>query len=217
MRIKISKEPYDELIAKRIELALETQMLADSMMHILEKNAPIYPLPDYHPRQEKRRSRILAKIKRYQTEDPRLRLSDAIDKVDDLAGGRFLVHYLDDVHKLYHYVCTEITKRDDITLEGNCRDCIENPKTSGFRALTQDTYFKLSPDLWFPFELQIMTFLSHDWDQKQHALYENRDEIPQSVHHVFAELSQKLYEADKTFVRVRGVMGAFTKSDKLNK
>jgi ppGpp synthetase/RelA/SpoT-type nucleotidyltranferase len=213
MKLKIDKEPYDELIAKRIELGLEAQMLADSMMRVFEQNAPIYPLPTYHPRQEKRRSRILAKVTRYQKENHKLKLSSAIDMVDDLAGGRFLVHYLDDAHKLHKYICSEIEKRHDITLIGDCRDCIHKPKPSGFRALTQDTYILLSPELWFPFEMQIMTFLSHDWDQKQHALYENRDDIPESIHGVFTDLSKQLYEADKTFVRVRGVFGAFSKPD----
>lgn len=99
----------------------------------------------------------------------------------------------------------------DIQIVGKCRDCISVPKSSGFRALTQDLNIKITPRLWFPFEMQIMTYLCHDWDQKQHIVYENREEIPAHIQQVFIELSNDLYKADQTFESIRQLVQGFTK------
>lgn len=210
MRVKVTNVKIDQLIAQRLTHVIATQTLADSAMRLFESDAPISPLPYYRPRKQKLRSRIYIKVRRYLEENSDWDLVTAVNKVDDLAGGRFLVHYIDDIKILYDYICTKFKERDDIEVGRRCRDCISTPKESGFRALTQDINIQIGPQLWFPFEMQIMTFLAHDWDQKQHIVYENREDIPTSIHNVFLELSKTLHKADQTFATIRPLLKEFT-------
>ena len=210
MRAKVTDRQIDQLIAQRLPHVVETQILADSAMRLIESDAPISPTPWYHSRTSKLRSRIYIKVRRYLDDHSDWDLETAVNKVDDLAGGRFLVYYIDDIEIFYSYIRTKFKERNDIKLVGGCRNCISNPKQSGFRALMQDISFQIEPQVWFPFELQIMTFLAHDWAQKQHIVYENREDIPTSIHGVFLELSETLHRADQTFATIRTLLKEFT-------
>jgi ppGpp synthetase/RelA/SpoT-type nucleotidyltranferase len=107
------------------------------------------------------------------------------------------------VEILFDHIKSIIATRKDIKLYGPADNCIEKPRESGFRALTQVIKFQIRPGLWFPFELQIMTTLAHDWDQKQHILYESPDSVPNNVYITFAGLSDNLLQADKCFDQLR--------------
>jgi ppGpp synthetase/RelA/SpoT-type nucleotidyltranferase len=147
--------------------------------------------------------RITSKIEHYRKDDPNLTTRGAILKIHDLCGGRFLVHYLGDVEIIFNHIKTIITTRKDLKLFGPVDNCIEKPRESGFRALTQVIKFRIGPGFWFPFELQIMTTLAHDWDQKQHILYESPDGVPNNVYTTFAGLSDNLLQVDKCFDQLR--------------
>ena len=200
----------EELIAARLELATGAQVIGDSIMKSITAQAPhLRHEPLYKPREEKRRARIYAKIERYKREHPGLSEEQRIEKVDDLAGGRFIVHYMSDAYVLRDYFSSRIAKRNDVRLVGQCRDCIRKPKDTGFRALTQDVTVKIKPHVWFPFEVQILTYLAHDWDQRQHALYENRDDIPEGIHEVFYDLGGTLLQADEKFDMIIALVNGF--------
>lgn len=210
MSLEVTDAEIDQLIATRLPHSLATQIIADPTMKLFETDSIISPPPIYRPRQTKRRSRIYIKVRRYLADNPDWDLKTAVNMVDDLAGGRFLIHYISDINKLYEHICREFKERTDIEVIGECRNCVFTPKESGFRALTQDISIQIRPHSWFPFEMQIMTFLAHDWDQKQHTVYENREDIPASMHQVFVELSDNLYKADQTFDTIRPLLDDFT-------
>jgi ppGpp synthetase/RelA/SpoT-type nucleotidyltranferase len=192
-------ELQNQLIADKYRLSVVTQTLGDDFMNNIADKAQLRHKVLYVPRKEKRRSRIISKIQGYQKEDPQLTLQKAVDKVTDFAGGRLLVHHLGDTAKLLEYISENVSARDDIQLDGLCDDCIHTPRETGFRALTQLTSFSISKTQWFPFEIQIMTVLQHDWGEKQHIAYEFPEPIPQSFHESFYGLSERLYQIDRRF------------------
>jgi ppGpp synthetase/RelA/SpoT-type nucleotidyltranferase len=211
MSLEVTDTEIDQLIAPKLPHAFTTQLIANSVMTAFLSRQVIEPPPLYVPRQNKRRSRIYDKIKRYLEEKPNWDLETAVNHVDDLAGGRFVVHYIGDVCKFHEHICSEFEKRDDIKVIGNGRNCVFKPRASGFRALTQDIKIKIKPHFWFPFEMQFMTYLSHDWDQKQHYIYENQEDIPDHIQQVFLDLSETLFKVDQTFENLRPVLKSFTK------
>ncbi len=192
-------ELQDKLIANKYRLSVVTQVLGDEFMKNVVDNTQLRHKAMYVAREEKRRSRTISKILGYQEEDPELTLQGAVDKVTDFAGGRVLVHHLKDTAKLYEYICENVSARDDIQLDGLCDDCINTPRDTGFRALTQLALFRISKTEWFSFEIQIMTFLQHDWGEKQHIAYEYPELIPTIFHALFYGLSERLYQIDQRF------------------
>lgn len=194
------------VLANRLRKAESTSLLAEPFMKCIIETTPFSPKPYYELRQLKSINRIMEKIERYRKDDPRLTLRGAALKIHDLCGGRFLVHYLGDVEILYEHTKNIIDAREDLELFGPVDNCIDKPRESGFRALTQIIKFKIGPHLWFPFELQIMTTLAHDWDQKQHILYESQEATSDSIYKTFAGLSHNLLEVDKCFEKFRGVV-----------
>ena len=191
------------LLANRLRKAKRTTDLVLPFMNEVIEAVSFSPKPYYELRELKNMDRIMAKIERYRKEYPNLTLKGAVLKIHDLCGGRFLVHYLGDVEILFEQVKTIISTRKDIKLFGSVDNCIEKPRESGFRALTQVIKFQISPGSWFPFELQIMTTLAHDWDQKQHILYTSPNEVPKDVYATFAGLSDNLLQVDICFDRLR--------------
>jgi hypothetical protein len=109
--IKVTDAEIDQQIGIRLRNAITTQILADAVMRTFEQDTSINPPPVYIPRKEKRRSRIYAKVRRYLKENRDWDLKKAIENVDDLSGGRFIVHYLNDINKLHTYVCSSLEGR----------------------------------------------------------------------------------------------------------
>lgn len=202
-------ELQDKLIANKYRLSVVTQWLGDDFMNNVIDNTQLRLRALYLRREGKRRSRTIFKILKYQREDPELTLQEAVDKVTDFAGGRLLVHHLKDTAKLYGYICERVSARDDIQLVGSCDDCINTPRDTGFRALTQSTLFRISETEWFPFEIQIMTFLQYDWGEKQHIAYEHPGPIPISFHESFFGLSERLYQIDQHFEALTELVDTF--------
>jgi ppGpp synthetase/RelA/SpoT-type nucleotidyltranferase len=196
-------EDINSILVNRLRKAKNTKILAEPFMNQVLETVSFSPKPYYELRELKSVDRILAKIERYRKEDHKLTLRGAILKIHDLCGGRFLVHYLGDVEILFDQIKTIIETRKDTKLYGPADNCIEKPRESGFRALTQVIKFQIGSVLWFPFELQIMTTLAHDWDQKQHILYESPDRVPNNVYTTFAGLSDNLLQVDKCFDQLR--------------
>jgi hypothetical protein len=50
-----------------------------------------------------------------------------------------------------------------------------------------------------------MTTLAHDWDQKQHILYESPNKVPKDIYTTFAGLSDNLLQVDICFNRLRSI------------
>jgi ppGpp synthetase/RelA/SpoT-type nucleotidyltranferase len=205
MSLRVTNSQIDKFVAPKLENALVAQTLTDPTMHSFVK-ASVTDLPAmYIPRHRKRRNRIYEKVKRYLKEHPRASLQTAVDHLYDLAGGRFLVHYISDVNKLHSHICSEIESSIELKILGECRDCITQSRESGFRALTQNIVIKIGR-IWVPFEIQFMTYLGHDWDQKQHIIYENQVAASASVLQAFRQLSETLFQADQAFDTIRPLL-----------
>jgi len=198
-------EDINSILVTRLQRAELTRRLAEPFMEQVLETVSFSPKPYYELRELKSLERITSKIERYRKDDPNLTTRVAILKIHDLCGGRFLVHYLGDVEILFDHIKTVIASRVDIKLFGIVDNCIEKPRESGFRALTQVIKFQIDPGLWFPFELQIMTTLAHDWDQKQHILYESHNKIPKDIYTTFAGLSDNLLRVDVCFDQLRSL------------
>lgn len=192
-------ELQDQLIADKYRLSVITQYLGDDFMNNIADEAQLRHKAQYFRREEKLHSRITSKVQRYQKENPQLTLREAVNKVTDFSGGRLVVHFLRDTANLHRYICCNVSARNDIKLVEPCNDCIHTPRATGFRAITQLTLFRISNTEWFPFEIQIMTFLQHDWGEKQHIAYESPEPIPTSFHASFYRLSNQLYKIDQQF------------------
>lgn len=199
----------NELIAEKLRLAEATQISGDTFVSKIIESVPLSMKPHYIPRTEKRRNRILLKIDQYMAEDSQIDLRSAVNRIKDYAGGRILTHYIGDVKPIYEHICEIVKRRRDIRLDGPCNDCTHSPRSSGFRALIQVVLFHIQPDIWFPFEIQIMTFLADDWDQKQHIIYESQAPIPEHIQAIFGRLSLELFKADQTFDAIRSIVKAF--------
>lgn len=202
-------EHFEELLAQKLKHAAIAETLAKPFLTEICNTAPITPQPLSSSRPTKSRNRILDKVNGYRQANPELDLPGAMDMVLDFVGARFLVHYIRDVRCLHEHICQVVLVRRDITLDGPCDDCISQPRSSGFRALIQRTHFMILPETWFPFELQVMTYLAHDWDKKQHIIYEYPDKVPQSVDGLFKEMSTKLLEVDNTFDQAKEILDEF--------
>lgn len=200
---------FDELVRAKVEDAEVTLLLGDAFLSDLVETAPVSPRPLHVVRQVKTRNRILKKVIRYMRDDPPVDLEGAVEKVTDYAGGRILVHYVDDVSAIHTHLGSVVHDRTDVRLKGERCDRTHRAKDSGFRGCQQVLEFKIGPIKWFPFELQTLTFLQHDWDQKHHAIYEDPDDVPENVQVLYKQLSDDLYEADKTFQRIRPLVDSF--------
>ncbi len=211
--------PLDQLIAEKILLAEATSLLGNAFLNQVQNHTKLMGNCLYIPRNIKRRSRIISKIKKYQVENPKLSLQQAVDMVTDFAGGRLLGHSLGDVNSLYEKFSTLLSNRDDIKCVGPCDNCICKPRDTGFRAITQVINFQIkrTPITWFPFEVQIMTFLAHDWDQKQHDIYEYREDMPESIQSMFAGMSWRLLEVDNNFETIRTIIDEFIPEEEQDK
>jgi len=201
---KKNEDIYSFLVA-RLQKAELTRRLAEPFMEQVLETVSFSPKPYYELRELKSIDRITSKIERYRKDDPNLTTRGAILKIHDLCGGRFLTHYLGDIAILFDHIKTVIASRKDIKLFGPADNCIEKPRESGFRALTQVIKFQIGAGLWFPFELQIMTTLAHDWDQKQHILYESPNKVPKDIYTTFAGLSDDLLQVDICFNQLRSI------------
>ena len=127
-------KPRDQLIAKKLQLAEATQLLGDAFLDTVIDTAYLQGESMYFRRNIKLRSRIISKIERYQGENPKFNLQEAVDMVSDFAGGRLVSHSLSNVNSLYGNLCWIVSNRDDIKLDGPGDNCIDAPRDTGFRA-----------------------------------------------------------------------------------
>lgn len=201
----------DQLIAEKLQFAEATRLVGNAFLNTVKDSTQLLGNSLYVPRNIKKRSRIISKIERYQAENPHLSLPQAVDMISDFVGGRLLSHSLSDVNSLYESFCAAVSSRDDIKVDGECDDCISAPRDTGFRALTQVILFRIKsrPTTWFPFEVQVMTFLAHDWDNKQHDIYEHKEHMPQHIQEMFKAMSYRLLDVDESFEIMRTMVSGF--------
>lgn len=201
----------DQLIAEKLQFAEAARLVGNVFLSAIKDNSKLLGNSLFVPRNIKKRSRIIAKIERYQGEKPHLSLSQVVDMITDFVGGRLLGHSLSDAYRLFENFCAAISDRNDIKMYGECDDCINTPRDTGFRAITQVILFRIRsrPVIWFPFEVQIMTFLAHDWDQKQHDIYEHKEHVPQHIQEMFKAMSYRLLEVDEHFEIMRTMISDF--------
>jgi len=160
----------------------------------------------------KRPSRIARKIERIfqraEESGTTTTFDEALSKVKDLAGGRFLIPYLGDVRRAHRAFCASIEMNRRVRLDGSAEDYNASPKASGYRGLHQGLLVKLNRSLWFPFEVQFLTFLQADWASKEHLVYENPDKFPESICQQLKELSDTLHNASESFDRLRDIISS---------
>lgn len=158
----------------------------------------------------KRPSRIAQKIERIfqraEESGTTTTFDEALSKVKDLAGGRFLIPYLGDVGRAHQAFCASIKMNRRVRLDGDAEDYNTSPRASGYRGLHQGLIVKINRSLWFPFEVQFLTFLQADWASKEHLVYENPEKYPESVRQQLKELSDTLHNASESFDRLRDII-----------
>ncbi len=153
-------------------------------------------------RPTKKHWRLIEKADELRGKYPIRTPEQVVSEVRDLAGGRFLVLTLTDVKLVLRSLLQFEKETQGITLVGPPRDFSSTPRPGGFRGITQALDMLLSDGTSYPYELQIMTFLQHEWDQVQHRFYEidrmpllhpNRVELAGR----FEQLSEELHRAQQ--------------------
>jgi ppGpp synthetase/RelA/SpoT-type nucleotidyltranferase len=190
-------EQFDRLVADKAWEAQKAHALGEPFLLSLARDAPLpenTPRP-WHIMKQKSRNRILRKVRRYLANDSELDLGGAIDKVPDYAGGRLIVYCIGEARVLHTYIRDVVESRPDWRLEESS-DNLYDARTSGWRGLTLNMSLLTGPDIWFPFELQILTFLQHTWDQLHHRIYEDPDRIPENLKEFFRRVSDDLHRVD---------------------
>src|SRR5262249_55600637 len=151
----------------------------------------------------KRPSRVAAKIARTiqgeAAQGRTLLFEDALLRVKDLAGGRFLILYLDDVRRAHQVFCEYVQKRRNVRLDGDAQDYNSFPTPSGYRGLHQGLLLRIARDSFFPFEVQFLTFLQADWSLKEHLIYENPSIFPEKLRDELREVSDRLHDISLSF------------------
>ena len=94
--------------------------------------------------------------------------SDAISKLDDIAGVRVICSFVDDIYMLAD--C--LLKQDDIKLISK-KDYIKNPKENGYRSLhliVETPVFLESGKRYMRVEVQLRTIAMEFWANLEHRL-----------------------------------------------
>jgi ppGpp synthetase/RelA/SpoT-type nucleotidyltranferase len=115
----------------------------------------------------------------------------------------FLLTMSGDIRRLHEIACELANERSDLEITEPLDDYVAAPKESGYRGLKQQFGIQLGPSEWFPFELQLMTYLQHDWDQRQHHIYEDLELFPDNIKDRYRSLSERLEDVEQEFARVQ--------------
>ncbi len=136
-------EHYDAISHKR-DLALKALRLGDRLLEeaagVLERKLRCGWIP-VSIRAGKRPSRVVSKIERiFQRaveKGETITFDNALSRIKDFAGGRFLIPYLRDVGDARQIFCEFIKKKRLAVLDGEAEDYNTNPQPSGYRGLHQ--------------------------------------------------------------------------------
>lgn len=200
---------YD-LIARQRSLASFASRIGERLLvdagGILERELGIDWIP-IAIRRAKLPSRVVAKIIRTIQEGTEqgctVSFEEALLKVKDWAGGRYLIPYLGDVRRAHQVFCDYIRTRRNARLDGDAEDYNSSPKSSGYRGLHQGLLVQLKRGPFFPFEVQFLTFLQADWALKEHVVYENSALFPEVMRNELRELSNRLHDISVSSDRLR--------------
>lgn len=200
---------FQKVYAEKKEQALLAEDRGKSWLNMVAKTAPL-PLGDrplVKIRDLKSRDDIMKKVERGLSN--KLRLRDAWDaEVNDFTGGRIITHYLCDLCILYFHLLANVGSNTGWRCKqpGDCEAYVKQGKTgSGWRGVKQTLITDVG-SAYFPFEVQIMTYLQHDWDQKEHPVYKRKDLFDATVRQMFIDLSDQLYGVDSTTNRLAPII-----------
>jgi ppGpp synthetase/RelA/SpoT-type nucleotidyltranferase len=162
--------------------------------------------PGLYPRTIKSIPRAMRKAMEVYERDSYLTARQVADRITDFAGGRLLVIGLHDVRLAHDFVCSCLGGYGiPLRIAGDGDICLDPPKASGWRGLKQPLKMQAQGQE-FPYELQIMTYLQHSWDQLEHRLYEIAragGEPPTHLREEFLKLSDELYKMDVSLDEVK--------------
>jgi len=152
------------------------------------------------PRTYKQRSRIWQKALEVHGENPNYPPQQICDSITDIAGCRLLVIGVEDMHSTETHFCTQISTLTEVELLEERREHVDSARDGGFRGIARVIKLTSGRLQSFPYEVQILTYLQHAWDQLQHPLYEEArkkgGKLESGVKSNFEQLSEKLYELD---------------------
>lgn len=197
----------EDAIASRMVLAQRAQRDAEAHIQLALLHVERYFSYRllFVPRTVKSRGRIGEKLDKLRATRGDKSVSELLDLVTDLAGGRVLVVGVKDLRQVVDILSEKL--RDAGWLpDGDREEFIESSKKpGGFRGVKA---LKLVPQVAgsFPFELQAMSYLQHSWDLLQHHVYEERrkgSRLDSAVDVRFAKLSDRLYEVDCEIDQIR--------------
>src|SRR6266852_5300246 len=121
--------------------------------------------PAIFPRQSKTFHRLAEKAKKLKSEHPDYTAEQTVKEIKDFAGARILVVTPEEVILVDNYICTSVEGRRDCRLAGEADRYLDNPKKGGWRGLKRILEIGRDGEDKFLFELQVMTYLQHTWDQ----------------------------------------------------
>src|SRR5207248_665100 len=114
----------------------------------------------------------------------------------------------------HRWCCDHVRRSDTVRLIDDPKVYIDAPKIGGFRGMIQKTEIAVAADH-FPYELQLLTYLQHTWDQLQHRFYEllraskgERTEAQRKIETQFEEMSRRLIEEDRAMDALRTVISS---------
>jgi ppGpp synthetase/RelA/SpoT-type nucleotidyltranferase len=163
------------------------------------------------PRAVKTRERAMEKAREIWAKDVDRKLSpeEIANSISDLAGARVLVVGISDIHHVHRFICSPATCPSRMKIVASAREFLSSPRDSGWRGLVQSMSVEVGDGSEWPFELQILTYLQHSWDQLQHVVYEESrrpgGSVSGEVVAAFKRMSDSLHQSDLEMdvVRVR--------------
>lgn len=118
----------------------------------------------------------------------------------DLAGGRLLVVGTQQTAAVLQAVRAMLAQKGWALGKPGQYVRAPKPGTNGWRGIVQDVQVPIGGGVTAPFQLQVMTYLQHAWDQLEHAFYEHRRTgggFPASAARSLGRLSKDLYIQDR--------------------
>lgn len=127
-----------------------------------------------------------------------IELCDLEERMEDLAGVRIIVPFVEDIVKIRNIIC----KRTDLRIKSE-KDYVSHPKESGYRSYHMIVFYTvqlMGRPKELQVEIQIRTLAMNFWATIDHSLqYKYKDTIPMDV-------QKKLKEASDTICTLDSLM-----------
>lgn len=221
---------FRRLASEKREQSSYPQSVGDDVIDAVVSIANTKANAEWRPRPPKSEFALLQKVAKSTTGQPRSRrvtaddilsgvseekLRSILEGVTDYAGGRIIVHYLSDRLAVWKCLC-EVASGHDCSLVPKPDDCNDlprilpdeqlgetSPRQSGWRGVK--VILRVKGEI-VPYEVQILTYLQHDWDQKEHLIYEDPESFPKHITKRYSKIAKLLNDADKQFETLREVV-----------